>query len=179
MAQDEESTRERILDTVRAFPGIHFRGIVRELDTSTALVRYHIQQLLQDGKVRSVELGGFVRYFPKESYRELGPQDRELLALLRQERPLEIVLALLELGPMQHRDLHEVVGGSKGTLTYHLKKLTRAGVVRRVARGEERGFHLEDPDHLRDVLAQHEPSSDIVDRVHDTWEDLFGGHRDR
>lgn len=177
MDADEGPTRERILAVVQRFPGIHFRGIVKELETSTALVRYHLQGLEEAGEVRHAEVGGFVRYFPVEAYGELDPADRRHLAVLRQERPLEIVLALLELGPMQHRDLHEVLGGSKGTLTYHLQKLEGAGLVRRVARGPERGFHLVDEAHVRHLLARFEPASDIVERVHDTWDDLFGGHR--
>lgn len=171
--------RGLILETVRSFPGIHFRGIVRELDTSTALVRYHITDLIDQGEVRQAEIGGFVRYFPAETYKELTDEEREILNVLRQERPLEIVLALLEFDSMQHKDLHEIVGGSKGTLTYHLNKLVDAGVVNRVRRGEDRGFHLVDADHVRKLLTQYEPEPDLLDHVHDLWDDLFGGHVER
>ncbi len=169
--------RDRVLAAIQDFPGIHFRGIVRELDTSTALVRYHIQHLIDDGEIRQVQVGGYTRYFPVEEYRELTDEEKEMLNVLRQEKPLEIVLELLELGSMQHKDLHELTGGSKGTLTYHLNKLVDAGIVRRVPSGEDRGFHLEDPEHVRELLIRYEPESDILDHVHDLWEDLFGGHR--
>lgn len=177
MAEEEVSMHDRVLEVVRHFPGIHFRGIVRELDTSTALARYHLQHLLEEGELRQVDVGGYARYFPVETYRELTEHEREMLNVLRQERPLEIVLALLEFGPMQHKDLLEIVGGSKGTLTYHVDKLVDAGIVNRVPRGEDRGFHLEDEGTVRDLLARYEPESDILDHVHDLWEDLFGGHR--
>lgn len=173
----ETPMRERVLAAVRRFPGIHFRGIVRELDTSTALVRYHIQHLLEQEDIRQVQVGGYTRYFPIEEFRELTDEEKKMLNVLRQEKPLEIVLELLEFGSMQHKDLHELIGGSKGTLTYHLNKLVDAGVVRRVRSGEERGFHLEDPEHVRELLTRYEPESDILDHVHDLWEDLFGGHR--
>ncbi|MBW3582894.1 MAG: winged helix-turn-helix transcriptional regulator [Euryarchaeota archaeon] len=174
---DEESTRERVLETIRRFPGIHLRGLIKELDTSTALARYHIQVLEKEGRVRSSEVGGFVRYFPVEDYKELSRDEREMLNVLRQERPLEIVLTLLEFGPMQHRDLLETMGGSKGTLTYHLDKLVAAGIVRKVSRGPERGFHLVDADRVRALLSRYEPVPALLSHVHDLWDDLFRGHR--
>lgn len=178
MVPDEPEMRELILDAIEEFPGIHFRALVRELDTSTSLARYHIEKLLDADSIRSEEIGGYVRYFPTEEYEELSDEEREQLNVLRQEKPLEAVLALLEFGSMQHKDLHEIVPGSKGTLTYHLDKLVDAGLVHRVPRGEDRGFHLVDEDRTRRLLARYRPESDMLDEVHDMWEDLFGGHQD-
>lgn len=174
---DEESFRERILATIRQFPGIHLRGLVKHLDTSTALARYHVELLIEARTVRAYEVGGFRRFFPSESFGELDDEGRRLLHLLRQERPLEIVLALLEFGPMQHRDLLEVVGGAKGTLTYQLDKLIGSGVVQKVAKGADRGFYLNEPDTVRDLLRRYEPLPEVLEQVHDLWEDLFSGHR--
>lgn len=176
---DEGSFRESILATIRQFPGIHLRGLVKHFDTSTALARYHVEALIEAGEVRAYEIGGFRRYFPQESFGDLSPTDRKILHLLRQERPLAIVLALLELGPMQHRDHLEVVGGAKGTLTYQIDKLVEAGVVAKIPRGPERGFHLVDEEHVRDLLRRYEPVPHVLDQVHDLWEDLFVGHRHR
>ncbi len=174
---DDETMRDRVLEAIKQFPGIHLRGLVRQLDTTTSLARYHIQSLVAESAVRATQVGGFTRYFPASQYQELTSKERKELHLLRQERPLEIVLALLEFGGMQHRDLLEVVGGSKGTLTYQLGKLTKAGLVRRVATGADRGFHLVDPSHVRSLLARYEPVPEVLGRVHDTWDDLFGGHQ--
>lgn len=176
---DEETVRDRILAAIRQFPGIHLRGLVKHLDTSTALARYHLDALQTEGVVRAYEVGGFTRYFPVEAFGELTERERRWLHLLRQERPLEIVLAFLEFGPMQHRDLLEIVGGSKGTLTYQLDKLVEAGVVAKVARGPDRGFHLQEPDKMRELLKRYEPVPDVLDAVHELWEDLFSGHRRR
>ena len=173
----DESTRAQVLELVRRFPGIHMRGIVREMEISTALATYHLKALTAEGRLRAVRAAGYVRYFPREGFRELSAQDRQALGLLRQTRPLEIVLALLEHGPLTHGELVEIVGGAKPTLTYHLHKLIDGGIVAKVPRGEERGFHLVDPERLRGLLAQYEPTSTLLDEVHDTWEDLFGGHR--
>ncbi len=175
----EESVRSRIQETIRLFPGIHLRGIVKQLDTSTSLARYHLDHLVSEDLIREVHVGGFTRYFPKEAYGSLSPKERHTLELLRQEKPLEIVLALLEHGPLQHRDLVEVVATTKGTLSYHLEKLVDQRVVRKVPRGPEKGFHLIDPDGVRTLLSRYEPLPEIYEQVHDLWEDLFSGHRSR
>lgn len=171
---DEGEMRDAILGAVERFPGIHFRGLVRELGTSTALARYHLDALVEGDKVRSYRVGGYVRYFPSETYDELAREEKDKLNVLRQEKPLQIVLALFEVGPMQHKDLHRIMDCSKGTLTYHLDKLAEAGLVQRDPKG--RGLWLEDQEEVRRLLARFEPASDMLDEVHDLWEDLFGGH---
>lgn len=86
MPGEEETFRDRILATIRQFPGIHLRGLVKELDTSTALARYHVEALIAEGKLRDYEVGGFRRYFPVETYAELTEEDRRMLHVLRQEQ---------------------------------------------------------------------------------------------
>ena len=167
--------RELILEVLQRYPGLHFRAIARELDTSTALIRYHLDHLQEAGEVDSQEVGGYVRYFLVGEFEELTDEEREKLNVLRQEKPLEIVLALLHNGSMQHKDLHQIVPGSKGSLSYHLRKLQDAGLVRKIPRGESRGFHLEDEDEARQLVARCRPESDMLDDIHDMWEDLFGG----
>ncbi len=174
-----ESMRDRVLEAVRTYPGLHLRGLVRSLDSSVALVLYHVRALEEAGHIRSVRVGGYQRYFPAKAYKELTRHDRAVLNLLRLERPLEIVLALLEFGRLQHKELLEVVGGSKPALTYQLEKLMAAGIVDRTAKGEERGFSLRDPHHVRSLLAKYEPVDEFPAHVHDTWDDLFRGHRSR
>jgi len=178
MPADDEDMKQLILEAIEEYPGLHFRGVARELDTSTSLARYHLDQLIDEEKIRSEEVGGYVRYFPTDEFDELSDEGREKLNVLRQEKPLEIVLAILQFGSMRHKELHEIVPGSKGTLTYHLNKLIDADIVRRVRRGEDKGFHLVDEDETRRLAARYRPESGMLDEVHDMWEDLFGGHRD-
>lgn len=166
--------RDELLTAVRAYPGIHFRGLVREVDTSTALARYHLEDMMEAEEVRSVDVGGYTRYFPTGELDELDEEEQTMLNAMRQQRRLEIVLALLQGGPAPHKGLHEFVGGSKGTLSYHLDKLRAAGIV---AKDPEEGhFQLTDEQQVRRLLARYEPESDLLDEVHDLWEDLFGGH---
>lgn len=175
MSSERDGMPDRIVSEIHDHPGIHFRALARELDTSTALVNYHLEDLLEADQIRSVEVGGHTRYFPDGELEDLTGEERSMLDAMRQTRRLEIVLALLQGGPAQHKSLHEIVGASKGTLTYHLGKLRDAGVVEKVPDGR---FRLVDPKQVRRLLVCYEPESDLLDEVHDMWEDLFGGHTD-
>lgn len=174
---DEPPVRHRVLETVREYPGIHVRGIERHLRIPLALAQYHLKELEDARTIRSLQVGGFRRYFPAETFENLTPRERAVLNVLRRERPLEIVLTLLEAGRLRHQDILDAVGGTKPALTYHLEKLVDAGIVDRVARGDDRGFALKDPDGIRRLLRRYEPVDDVAARVHDTWDDLFSGHR--
>lgn len=174
---EEESTREKVRETVRSFPGIHTRALARQLNTSLALAQYHLQALEEAREVKSVQVGGFRRYFPAKAFGALTASEKKVLNILRREKPLEIVLALLEFGRLHHGELSEALGWSKPTLTYHLEKLVEAGLVLREPKGETRGFSLKDPDGVRSLLTQFQPVAEVDARVHDTWEDLFSGHR--
>lgn len=171
--------RERIREAVASYPGIHARALARHLHTSLALVQYHLGSLEAAHEVRSVRTGGFRRYFPPSSFEELTPRERAILNLLRREKPLEIVLVLLEEGRLTHGQLAEALGWPKSVLSFHLDKLVAAGVVHREASGEEKGLELRDAEAVRRILRRFEPIEESAARIHDTWEDLFSGHRRR
>jgi predicted transcriptional regulator len=171
----EAAMRDRILEAIETYPGIHFRALVREVDTSTALAHYHLEDLVNDDEVRSVDVGGYTRYFPEGELADLTEEERSMLNAMRQKRRLELVLALIEGGPAPHKGLHQIVGGSKGTLSYHLGRLEEAGIV---TKDEDGHFQLVDRDQVRRLLVRYEPESDLLDDVHDLWEDLFGPHTD-
>lgn len=166
-----EVMRDRVEEAVAAYPGIHLRGLVAHLGSSVALVRYHLQHLEAEGRVRRAEVGGFVRFFPPQVYKSMSRDERRMLNVLRQDRPLEIVLTLIEHGPLPHGHLLELVGGSKATLSYQLRKLEEAGVVAT----EGRGFAVARPDAVRRVLVQYEPVPEQDRAVHELWDRIFSG----
>lgn len=157
--------RDRILALVRRYPGLHLREVARQLRTSIALVEYHVPSLLEDGLIERVEAEGAHRLFPAH---EGFP--RPALAAVRDPKRLHIVLALLEHGALRHAALAELTGLGKSTLTFHLKRLVAADVVRKD--GFE--FCLEDEAVVRRLLERHQPTPDLVDRFSRVWGDLYG-----
>lgn len=170
----EPEVRKRVHDAVRRYPGIHLRGLERQLRVSAPLVQYHVRKLAEAGFVEAHEQGGYLRFYPTDKARDVRvtAQDLPLVGLLREEVPLHVALLLLDRGPLSHGELVAAAGVAKSTLSYHLAKLAEAGVVEREP-GSAR-VRLADRDRIYRLLLAYEPTPDLRDAFADLWGDLYG-----
>jgi predicted transcriptional regulator len=159
------STSDRIRALVLQFPGLHLREIARQLDIGLALVQYHLPHLVESGAVQVQDVDGTQRLFAAKH-----PLDREALASLRDPGRLQICLALLERGTQRHTDLQKITGLGKSTLSFHLKRLERGGLVIR----DNQAYGLANPDDLREMMNKFPPTPDAVDKFAKLWGDLYG-----
>ena len=81
---------------------------------------------------------------------------------------------LLVNGSTPFKDLQESVGVSKSTLSYNLKKLTKAGIVLVERSEREMIYRVGDRDEVADILVvlQDSLQNDAVDRFVDIWRKL-------
>lgn len=168
------TVRKRILDAVTRYPGIHVRGLERQIRESAPLVQYHLKRLVADGYVESHEQGGYHRYYPTPKVNAAtrpAPEDQPLLGMLREEVPLHIALLLLDHGPLTHGDLVARLGLAKSTVSYQLAKMAEAGLLVRDP-GETR-IRLADRDRIYRLLLAHQPTPDLLDAFADLWGDLY------
>lgn len=164
--------RRRLLEAVRRFPGLHLRELARQLDTSVALVSYHLENLLEAGLVRVEAEERYQRVFAVGDDWALRPEDRRWLAALRQPKALHVALHMLDVrGPVRHGDLVEALGIGKSTLTFHLKKLQAVGIVEKTPSQQ---FVLTDARRLERLLLEHEPTPDLLGRFERLWLSLYG-----
>ncbi len=115
-----------IYQYIREHPGSHVRGIARELHLATGALHYHLFWLEKHGFVKTSK-SGFYRYvFPTIVFRE----DQEvLLGVLSQETPREILLTLILNSAITQGGLARNLGHSQPTISWHLDRLIRLGVV--------------------------------------------------
>lgn len=171
---DDVLARKRIYDLIWQYPGLHLRQIHRFIGHDLSLVEYHVNQLEQQGIVTSFDQGGYRRFFPLSSPQQpLTPDDRRILGMLRQAVPFAVVMLLLDRGTALHKEIAQAVGLSKSATTYQLKKLMHAGILRKVPRGEERGFSLESPERMRQLLKFYRPTPDIIDAYGELWDQAY------
>jgi len=119
-----ETARRRIVERVRADPGVHFNALVRGLDMAPGQVQYHLKRLLGEGVVAE-DCYGRTHYYPP-SY---DAWERRALALLRRETSAEIIATLLDEGPSRPVDVADRVGIARSTLAWHTDRLVEAGLV--------------------------------------------------
>lgn len=173
----ELDARRRIAEVVQATPGIHFSEVVRALDYAPTTVRYHLSVLEREGVLSSLEVGRYLRYYPREKGEHLrrdalSGEEKRVLAMLRQRVPLAVAIELLVHGPTTHAPLAATVGVSPSTLTHHLQKMAAVGVVAMDREGRETRIALAAPDLVRALVARYAPKPDLADAVVDLFEDV-------
>lgn len=164
--------RRRIYRHVLQYPGVHLRGVEQQVGVSSALASYHLHELEKGGWLRSYDMEGYTRWFPGRRSREtrLSLRERRLLGLLREQAALQATLLLLDRGAMTQAQLVEALGLAKSTVSYHVAKMERAGLVKR----REEELVLADPDLAEGLLLRYEPTPDLLSRFRRMWEDLYG-----
>ena len=99
--------------------------------------------------------GNYKRYYPVGLY---GSVDKQLLSLLRQEVPRRIVMKLLLNPGINFKVLSEGFPVSASTLSYHLSKLLEGDVVRKVKKGRESLYYVNNQEEVAKVLLTHRKS---------------------
>lgn len=163
--------RRRVMAAVIQYPGLHVRELARQVGTSLALVEYHLGLLEGAGLVQVRRDERYARVYAVQTK---GPNDEEraLLALLRERLPLQVTLHLLDLGePAKHGDIAQALGMGKSKLSFHLRKLESAGVVRRTPEG---AFTTAQPQRLQRLLWTYQPTPDLREAFANTWLSLYG-----
>jgi predicted transcriptional regulator len=156
--------RTNILETVRAYPGLHLRALARIADTSLQLLQYHLQHLA-DAELVLLDLdGGKLRAFPPG----LSVVQRRILGALREPKRAGIIEKLTD-RPLSHGALAKALRMGKSTLSFHLSYLADVGVV--VRDGEVR---LADKATVLDLMAHHAPAPDSAAALGNLWARLYG-----
>jgi predicted transcriptional regulator len=173
----ELETRRDLYDLVRRMPGLHMREIQRQMDLSIALTEYHLRQLENAGLIASVTEEGYRRYYPARegadgSVAGLTGAERRMVAVLRQPIPLRVALFLMGRPSANHTEIGGSLGLSPSKLSFHMRKLVGAGVVRKLPRSEGRGYAISDRERVLRLLIAYRPTPDLLDDVQELWEAL-------
>jgi DNA-binding transcriptional ArsR family regulator len=129
IADDEvlrNPNRARILDLVRAQPGVHFQDLVRQAGVGRGTLEHHLRKLEAAGLVTIKRSKGYACCFPK------GVVDRRLMEaapVLRSEGGRAVLREVARRPGASSRDLAGQLGFAPSTVSYHLKRLESAGLV--------------------------------------------------
>ncbi len=166
---EDLSTRRRIYEEIVLNPGLHFRELQRRLDMPVGMLEYHLNVLLKDELIVSREDGRYIRFFAN-TY--MSHQERKIMGFLRNEIVRKIIIFLLENGRVKQRDIANFVGISPSTLSYHLNKLVKGGILLREIEGRERYYSLKDPKIMARTIIKYRKSflDSLVDNFVKLWE---------
>lgn len=163
--------RKRIYDFVCASPGCHLREIQRRLEVPLGTLEYHLNYLVEHELVSIRDEGGYKRYYPVGMMRSI---DKSILSLLRQDIPRRLVMHLLLHPDSKFGDLAQKFDVAPSTLSFHVAKLVKAGIVSKTRSGRETTYKVENEHEVAMVLIAHRRSflDVLVDSFVGTWTDL-------
>jgi predicted transcriptional regulator len=164
----ELEKRRMIYRHIVRHPGLHLRELERRLNVSLGDLRYHLDRMEKAGHITTQFDGYRKTYFATRGF---FVQDKAVLALLRQGSPRSLILHLMGRSVAPFEELRKVLGVSKSTLSFHLKKLRRAGVVVTVRREGRTLYGLANKDRVAQLLITYKDSfvDAAVDRVVAAW----------
>ncbi len=85
--------RGRIYDYIKDHPGTHLRKLSKNLALAIGDIQHHLGVLDKLGLIKSRRKGMYKVYY---TVAILGKRDEDILAVLQQETPREIILFLVE-----------------------------------------------------------------------------------
>ena len=171
-------TRRSIFDLVSSCPGLHMREIARRCGFKLSLVEYHIRSLMDNDLIVFDKEDAYKRFYISEDLSNaragLTSRQKKIMHFLRQDVPLKITTILLDNGPCPHKDILERIDVSASTLSYHLSKMKRAGLVKKIRTDRAKGFKIVEPGEVLWLLMKGniEPPT-VVDGFISTWEDFY------
>lgn len=125
--------RRAIYRHILDHPGVHVRGVEKDLRIATGDMQYHLRGLEKQGLVKTRRVGLYRFVYPTnlfEDHQEL------LLGVLSQEMPREILLCLIGFPGLTQRELARRLHHSSPTIWWHMEKLAKQGMVRRRRTGK-------------------------------------------
>lgn len=137
----ENETRQRIFDLVRTRPGIHFRGIARQLDLSLGQLEHHVTKLTRGDLLVEETTDGYSCYFAPGA---VDDTVKRLATKLRTDTARAILEAVLERPGASLSAVAYNAGVSRSAATYHVGKLVDAGMVDKDRDGRSLSLEITD-----------------------------------
>ena len=162
-------TRQRIYELILKNPGLHQAKIAQMLTMRKSLAEYHLQYLEKTKAIISIKKEGYRRYFVEDG--DVAEEDKKILSLVRQKIPFKIVTLLLEKSILKHKEILSNFDIAPSTLTYHLNKLIKQGVIEVTKYGDEKGYSIKNRKKLMKFVIRYDVGI-AAESFKDLWDDI-------
>jgi predicted transcriptional regulator len=125
----EHKTRDKIYSYITAHPGIHYRGVMQDLNLNMGVLSHHLNMLEQQHYIKSDQDGMYRRFYPVGSKLNNGT----IIADAQKE-----ILNAIHVNPgITQSDLAKTLNQNRKNVHYHVKKLSNKGMIRVEPAGRE------------------------------------------
>ncbi len=120
--------RQQVYDLVQAEPGMHFMDLCERLPFGASTLNYHLRVLERNEFVTRVKDGRYVRFFDRRSGAFAGER-KTAVSALRNNTTAAIADCIVQNPGIAQRDLAEAFGIAASTVSWHVERLQRSGLV--------------------------------------------------
>ena len=164
----EFEPKRKIYQFILKHPGLHFRELSRDLNIPKTTLDYHLNCLKKRDLISVKFIDNYNRYFVNNS---IGVKDKQLISIMRKKTPRRILLLLclqdlsqIEIvnyekkWPGMMRDIGFSIGKHPTTVSFHLEKLIKMGIVESRSEGNKTIYSIKDSVPFYDFLVRYEGS---------------------
>jgi predicted transcriptional regulator len=166
--EDKKEMALQIISYIDNNPGQHYNNILRALKIAPGTLQYHLNRMERAKKIIVVRKKFYTRYFPKTMKH---PVDQNIMVVLRQKIPRNLLLLLMEGSDKTGHELAELLNVTKSTLSYYTRQLEKLDVINITIDGREKRYSLKDPARIAELIKKHKKSfgDEMVDRFVEVW----------
>jgi len=147
--------RRQIFNFISKYPGVHLREISRKLDIPKTTLNYHLKYLEKENFLLGKSENRYTRYY---ATKKVGNNDKEILGLMRQDLPHQIILFLFLYPEYSRKDISEDLEKPTTTISFHLKKLLALGIIEKRRVGHSYAYRIKNQKEMYHVLITYENS---------------------
>ncbi|NOJ26847.1 MAG: hypothetical protein DA330_02400 [Nitrososphaera sp.] len=128
-----ESTKDKVYEFIVRHPGSYFREVLRSLGMGTGNLQYALEVLEREGRITAIRVGSYKHFYPSD----VGEEKKNILGILSQESPREILLFLSRKPGACQTDVAREIKCSSPTARWYLVRLESLGLIWSRRRGAE------------------------------------------
>ena len=162
------SRRRKIFEHISEHPGTYLREMERALELSVGDLQYHLHQLEKSELISAHDDGKRKGYFVNKDVQFI---DRAMLSVLKLKTPRRIVMFLLLSPNSTFKEILAEFTFTKGALSFHLKRLTKAGMLQKSKIENQNIYSIVDEERMSQMLITYR--SGIMDEALDGFVDVW------
>ena len=167
---EEPLIRRRIYELIRKSPGIHFRELHKKLGIAVGNLQYHLDRLEELGLIESVREGGYKRYYITSL--RFSDEEKKILSALRVRTEKLILIYLLANPFAKERELSKALNLSPSTISWHISKLVKLGIIEKVRNKGHLTLRIKDPEKVEKVLITYRET--LIDKLVEGFIEVWG-----
>ena len=118
---------QSLLKCIGQNPGIRYRELLRETDSSNGVLSYHLSNLERSEHIRADRKKGVTRYYPIH----ISSHVSKIIGHIKHPTSRQLLSLLVQNGPCRLDELVQLTNKAPSTLSWHIKRLLESGVIER------------------------------------------------